>query len=185
MGWPLPTSVPCLPRPQLTQGANSHPGSSVGWPLPPSPEVSGSPERKEGGRESKQKIKGWWWGDSRRRRLAVGGSQAYLWHGGGMCLKIILQGVCERGKVLATGTSPHGAARACWGVRSHRGLGPGADISPGRHFPWTFPLVGRVDDSWVTICCPSGQETKSTRFPPEPRGGDWPQVNCHYDLLTP
>lgn len=64
----------------------------------------------------------------------MGGSQAYLWHGGGMCLKIILQGVCERGKVLARGTSPHGAARACWGVRSHRGLGPGADISPGR-FP--------------------------------------------------
>lgn len=68
----------------------------------------------------------------------MGGSQAYLWHGGGMCLKIILQGVCERGKVLARGTSPHGAARACWGVRSHRGLGPGAW---GRHFPWTtFPL---------------------------------------------
>lgn len=61
--------------------------------LPPSPEVSGSPERKEGGRESKQKIKGWWWGDRRRRRLAVGGEPGLSLARWRNVLKIILQGV--------------------------------------------------------------------------------------------
>ena len=90
----------CLQHPQFTLGANSGAGSSLGKPLPPSPEVSGSPERKEGG-EGKQT------GD---KRLVVGREQeagrlgeppCLSWLGRGMRPKIIPQGVCERGKVLA------------------------------------------------------------------------------------
>lgn len=79
------------------------------------------------------------------------GRCAYLGLRGGMCLKIVLWGVCEVGG-RAMGTSPHGAARAPAVGKGEKPRGQERAV----------PFVGRVGDFWVTIGCLSGYKTKST-----------------------
>lgn len=73
--WVAPPFRALSAPPSAHTGGNSGAGSSSGRPLPPSPEVSGSPDRKEGGKgkqiEDKSLVV---WREQEAGRLGVGGA---------------------------------------------------------------------------------------------------------------
>lgn len=91
---------------------------------------------------------------------------------GGMCLKIILQGVCEGGKVLAARGHPHMGPQGLLGKRSPLGLGLSQWPSLAGSMTYRSPFAA----------CQGTRQ--SPRSAPLAWGGDWPRVNCHRDLLT-
>lgn len=114
------TSVSCLPRPQLTLGADRGAGSGH-RPLPPLPEVSGSPERKEGGQgkqtEDKRPVLG-------SEQEGAGGNRAYR----GLveeCASDNSPGCVRKGQGAGSVAGPPFCRgdRACCGARSHRAGG--------------------------------------------------------------